>query len=60
MNEAWIFVCVISFWGWVAAVIGLIATSFPGGGIFNRAPAAKWGAAVLFCYTLWIIGMTRA
>ena len=59
MNEAWTLICVIGFWGWIAAVTGLILCSFPARGEFRRLVAAKWGVALVLFYAIWVVGMLK-
>lgn len=59
-DQWWAVVAQLGFWGWILAVSGLILHAFPARGVFNRRPAALWGAAFLVLYAIWIIGMLRA
>jgi hypothetical protein len=59
-EQLWPLLTVLSFWGWVGAVVGFILSSFPAGGIFRYAPALRWGGAFLFLFLLWFIGMARS
>ncbi|GFO59476.1 hypothetical protein GMST_18010 [Geomonas silvestris] len=60
LNSAWSVLCVVGVWGFVAAVVGLVLTSFPARGVFLSRPALRWGAAALAFFVLWLIGMSHA
>jgi hypothetical protein len=56
----WSLVTVLSFWGWVGAVMAFILSAFPAPGGFRTVPAARWGAVSLLLFFLWIVAMARA
>ena len=60
INEGWAVLCLVGFWGWVAATVGMTLASFPVQGEFARRPACLWGSAVLTFFALWIVSMLQA
>lgn len=61
MSDAlWSAVCLAGVWGFVFCTVMLILKGFTARGCFERAGALRWGAALLVCFTIWIIGMTKA
>lgn len=60
VNEAWAFLVVVGFWGWVLCTVGLIIKGFPQRDVFARKTARWWGSAVIFFYSLWVMGMMNA
>ncbi len=60
MHENWAIVCVVGFWGWILATIGLILKTFSSASSFSIRNAATWGGAVITFYILWFIGMLKA
>ncbi len=60
MHEGWAVVCVVGFWGWILATVGLVLKTFPSASSFSLKNAARWGGAVIAFYFLWFIGMLNA
>ena len=60
MKTLWGMICLAGLWGFVLCTIVLILQGFPARGCFDRVRATKWGAGVVVCFIVWIIGMTRA
>lgn len=56
----WSAICLLGLWGGVFCTVFLILQAFPARDRFEGRLAARWGGAGLFCFALWIIGMTRA
>lgn len=58
----WSFVIEIGLMGWIGSVLGFLCfglTSGPKTGLKSRM-GIVWGALFIVCYTLWILGMTKA
>lgn len=60
MNTPWAVVVLAGFLGWIGCTIGFIFGAFEKQGRFNNKRALKWGALVVVCYALWIVGMMNA
>jgi hypothetical protein len=60
MSTIWSIVCLAGLWGFVLATLGLIKNGFPARGVFDRDCSLKWGAAVVVCFVLWLVGMAHA
>jgi hypothetical protein len=60
MNEYWGLLSQAGLWGWIAAVLILIHTSFPADACFVLKSAGKWSLLSLFFFTCWIAGMLLA
>ena len=60
MSISWSIVTLAGLWGFVLATIGLILKGFPGRGVFDRRCALCWGAALLCCFIVWLVGMANA
>lgn len=60
MATLWSMICLAGVWGFVLCTVGLILKGFPARGGFDRSGSLKWGAAVLFFFIAWIIGMANA
>jgi len=60
MNTPWAVVVVLGFFGWVGCTIGFIFGAFEKDDKFNNRKALYWGIAVVVCYALWVVGMTKA
>lgn len=59
-NTWWSVVCMIGFWGWVLAVIGMILKAFGSRGVLRNRVFARWGGAVCLFYCVWIVAMLHA
>lgn len=60
MNTPWAILVLVGFLGWIGCTIGFIFGAFEKQGRFNNKRALKWGALVVVCYALWIVGMMNA
>ena len=60
MSVTWSMVCLTGLWGFVFSTVGLILQGFPARGVLAGRPCLRWGAALLFCFFLWMVGMANA
>jgi hypothetical protein len=60
MASFWTVACLAGIWCFVICTIGLILKGFPARGVFDRSHCLRWGAAALFCFVVWMIGMANA
>ena len=60
LSLPWSMVCLFGLWGFVISTVGLIHKGFPARGVLARGASLKWGAALLFCFALWLLGMANA
>jgi hypothetical protein len=59
MNLLWSMVCLAGLWGFVICTVGLTLQGFPARGVLAAKPALGWGAALLFCFVSWLVGMAN-
>lgn len=59
MAAFWSIACLAGLWGFLFSTVGFIVTGFPVRGVFDRR-ALRFGAALLVCFVVWIIGMSHA
>ncbi len=59
-HDLWSLVLVTGLWGWIVATLFFIFRAFPRHGVFEPAPALRWGAILLFFFFLWILGLLNA
>ena len=60
MATFWTLACLAGLWGFVLCTIGLILQGFPARGVFERGSSCRWGAALVVCFIVWMIGMANA
>ena len=60
MSTFWTLTCLAGVWGFVLCTIGLILTGFPARNVFDAKRALKWGAALVVCFVVWVVGMAQA
>lgn len=59
-NELWSIITLIALFGWLTSTIMFLFKAFPERGLFMARPARVWGAAMLFCYGVWVVGLLNA
>lgn len=59
-STLWSMVSLAGLWGFVLSTLGFIKNGFPARGLFDRVASLKWGAALLFSFLLWMVGMAHA
>ena len=60
MSTPWSVVCLAGLWGFVLSAVGFILQGFPARGVLAARPCLRWGAALLFCFLCWVVGMANA
>jgi hypothetical protein len=60
MSLPWSMVCLAGLWGFLLSTVCCILQGFPARGVLAARPCLRWGAALLFCFLLWMVGMANA
>ena len=59
MSLPWSMVCLAGLWGFVLCTVGFILQGFPARGVLAGRASLRWGAALLICFVLWMVGMAN-
>jgi len=59
-DVAWTIALLLGFFGWVACAALFFWRGFTKAGVLVPRPALRWGAGVVLCFALWVVGMTQA
>lgn len=59
-HDIWSIVVLTGLAGWIFSIIMLAFRAFPRRDIFVVASGIRWGLAVVFSFSIWIIGMLNA
>ncbi len=60
VNENWVLLCEIGFWGWIVSVIGLLVHTYTQNTDRNHTPSLLWGLVSVVFFLFWIYGMVSA
>ena len=60
MATFWTLACLAGIWGFLLSVVGFILNAFPARDVFDAQKGLKWGAALLICFVVWVLGMAHA